>query len=159
MYNMLFGRNPMSRYLLAMLGLTLESVGRFRDAFVTEDSIAIYTRNGGGNRVCWLENEKPGPECDCVGCIMTFRLPGHPLYIRDQDDSFDSTYATVYFRFPDEWAEFLTLIGKGQKWEPDKRWAEKLEALGAAEPQEPRASPPEPYSYTQHQHDLEDGRY
>jgi len=77
-------------------------VGRFRDAWIEQDPtdglrIAVYTRNGGGNRE---HSCADAPELTCTGCVMD-ALPQHPLYLRDADDSFDSTYATVYFRFPD----------------------------------------------------------
>jgi hypothetical protein len=45
-----------------------------------------------------------GPEsekCACTGCTITYRLPKHPLYLRDEDDEFDYTYATVYFKMPE----------------------------------------------------------
>ena len=58
LYNMMFGVNQAAPVLLATLGLKLSDVGRFRDAWVekTDDGqvrIAVYTRNGGGNRECW----------------------------------------------------------------------------------------------------------
>ena len=65
-------------------------VGRFRDAHLEEDGkvIAIYTRNGGGNRGwLWWAWEI---------------LRKHPQYISDKDDEFDSTYATIRFRTPEE---------------------------------------------------------
>lgn len=85
-------------------------VGRFRDAWIEQDPadglrIAVYTRNGGGNRDRSCADEVP--HCgQCSGCVME-DLPQHPLYLRDADDSFDSTYATVYFRFPDTIPEDL----------------------------------------------------
>lgn len=62
MYNMIFGMNKAAPLLLAALGLTPQDVGRFRDAFVTEGRIAVYTRNGGGNRHCWHEEYDSGDE-------------------------------------------------------------------------------------------------
>ena len=59
MYNMIFGENAASDWLLALLDLTRADVGRFRDAYVTDDGtqIAVYTRNGGGNREHWVDEE------------------------------------------------------------------------------------------------------
>lgn len=95
--------------LLGMLGFnSLGDVGRYRDSWVekTENGdirIAMYTRNGGGNRYHY-SNDDDGPaegaDCDCTGCIITHGLPHHELYLFDRDDEFDSTYATVYFRLP-----------------------------------------------------------
>jgi len=103
MYNMIFGVNPASDFLLALVDLTKAEVGRFRDCFVTADGkeIAVYTRNGGGNREHYDNDEEAGPGCGCTGCIITYRLPAHPYYLRDADDDFDCTYATVYFKVPE----------------------------------------------------------
>jgi hypothetical protein len=57
MYNMIFGQNRLSDVILATVDLTKEDVGRFRDCFVTEGKIAVYTRNGGGNRGCWHRHD------------------------------------------------------------------------------------------------------
>ena len=190
LYNMLHGRNPMADQLLACLDLTSSDVGRFRDVSVSEGTIAVYTRNGGGNRDCWCyENPKYGysdcvgheyqetedetiwmtkeeieahPEatplnvfmgdkrmvrtgkqvvnthkhcehpgsadCACPGCTIEYRLPKHPNYIRDEDDEFDSTYATIYFSFPERYKEWLELCEAG-KWEPDKKWLDFFRRL------------------------------
>lgn len=69
-YNMIFGKNPMSDVILATLGLTRSDVGRFRDVYLEEDTIAVYTRNGGGNRECWCgDNPKYGME-KCKGHVI-----------------------------------------------------------------------------------------
>jgi hypothetical protein len=197
MYNALHGINPMADQLLACLGLTRADVGRFRDAYVSEGTIAVYTRNGGGNRECWccgnpeygyrtceghdyqqeedemLEMTKEEiaahPEvkplnifigdkrmvhtgkrvmvthrfcehpdsagCACPGCTISYRLPKHPNYIRDEDDNFDYTYATIYFSFPEQYREWLELCESG-KWDPDQKWLDyfrRLEQEGATE--------------------------
>lgn len=90
LYNMLFGRNPYSKVLLALLGLTEGDCGRFRDCYPNEDGteIHIYTRNGGGNR------EEYQDTIDA--------LAARPGYLRDFDDDFDCTYATIVFAVPVE---------------------------------------------------------
>lgn len=133
MYGMLFERNKHSSFILAMLGLTEQSVGRFRDAFISDGEIAIYTRNGGGNRDCW-DAEQPthdSGECPCAGCVITYRLPKHPNYLRDQDDDFDSTYATIYFSIPPELAEIAKGFDSGS-FNGDARWAAKLDEIKAS---------------------------
>jgi hypothetical protein len=120
MYNLVFGMNPASNVILATLGLNQADTGRFRDCFVTNGEIAIYTRNGGGNR----ESYQP----------IIDELAKHPCYLRDEDDDFDSTYATFYFRFPDEYAEELKLIDAGEKFDPDARWLDAIERLTGAKP-------------------------
>ncbi len=172
MYNMMFGQNAASDVILATLGLTTADVGRFRDCYVADRKIAVYTRNGGGNRGCWHEYDpkyggpeckhhtisEPRPEtvevteeeaaekgyklrnvwigglkrlaetgrvvdktfyvcenpdsadCHCIGCFMTYHVHKLPYYSHDKDDDFDSTYATIYFDFPPEFADGLTAI-------------------------------------------------
>lgn len=54
LYNMLFGENAAGPILLATLGLTKEHFGRYRNCYISDGMIAVYTRNGGGNRgYCW----------------------------------------------------------------------------------------------------------
>jgi len=122
LYNALFGMNPAADVILGAIGLTRGDTGRFRDAFVANGEIAVYTRNGGGNRMC--VNEGDGTDCGdpaCYACAIEHRLPKHPLYLRDEDDDFDATYATIYFKLPERFAEKLKTLETG-KWEPGERW-------------------------------------
>lgn len=131
MYNLLHGENPDNDMLLAAVGLTAGQVGRFRNAWITEQGeIAIYTRNGGGNRECWREYDAEPLDipCDCPGCIISYRLPAHPLYLRDADDEFDSTYATIYFRAPDSIPDDYPRGKSG-----DEQWAAMFQRLGLLE--------------------------
>lgn len=112
MYNAIFGTNPNADALLAAIGLTRDDVERFRDAYYAGNrEVAVYTRCGGGNRECWRRDDLGIPQpCDCPGCWIEKVIPQHPLYLRDEDDDFDCTYATIYFRLPDSvpdglWAE------------------------------------------------------
>jgi hypothetical protein len=79
MYAMLHGRNPDADLLLAVLGLSRDDVGRFRDAFVSDGQIAVYTRNGGGNRDCWHADS---PEWGRQGCK-------HESYQAETDETVD----------------------------------------------------------------------
>ena len=115
MYNMIFGQNKFADAILATLGLKQGDTGRFRDCFVANGKIAIYTRNGGGNR----------EEYQCV----IDELAKHPCYSYDEDDEFDSTYATIYFRFPEEYAEELKKIDIGEEFNPSERWINAIESL------------------------------
>lgn len=96
--------------LLTILGHPV--VARFRDAWVEKSDdgpvIAVYTRQGGGNRECFCGSEPDRahvPEQCYAACNEA--LAAHPLYLRDADDSFDATYATFYFRAPDEFRDAL----------------------------------------------------
>lgn len=108
MYNMIFGQNSASDVILATLGLTKGDTGRFRDCFVANGEIAVYTRNGGGNREQYQE--------------VIDELAKHPCYLRDEDDDFDCTYATIYFSFPKEFAEDLAKLDSGEEFKPSNRW-------------------------------------
>lgn len=191
MYNMMFGNNPASDIILATLGLTRADTGRFRDCFISEGEIAVYTRNGGNNRSChhdgypkygnesckhhtteeeidetvYVEQDqvdkypqalnvfmgsqrmvKTGKkvmqtyywcdapysdECTCAGCTITYQLPKHPQYLRDQDDDFDNTYATIYFSFPAVFKDGLAALDSGEKFDSDQRWINLLDNLSA----------------------------
>lgn len=89
-YNMLFGQNAQSDLLLAAVGLRESDVERFRDVSASDDGrqIAVYTRTGGGNRDDYPQEV----------------IHANPLFERDEDDDFDCTYATFYFRVPEEFA-------------------------------------------------------
>jgi len=188
MYNIIFGMNETADVILATLGLTREDMARFRDCFVSEGKIAVYTRNGGGNRDCSHEDgngtehcvhaihvetvdesREATPEeiaqhpewkllnifhgskrciltgqqvqetqytclhpnsadCACPGCTITYRLPKHPHYLSDRDDDFDCTYATIYFSFPEEYADDLKALESGT-FDPSQRWLDMLEHL------------------------------
>lgn len=111
LYNVLHGRNPFGGLYLTMLGLKPDEVPRLRDVHLAGNEgnrmIAVYTRMGGGNRGHWgfSTDNAPGPECDCNGCRANHVLGGHPLYLYDEDDDFDSTYATYYFKVPERYAD------------------------------------------------------
>jgi len=74
---------------------------RLRDAWVEKQSdgppvLAVYTRNGGGNREHLHEGDG-----ECTACHGE-EVTKHPAYLRDADDDFDSTYRTYWFAFPDD---------------------------------------------------------
>lgn len=120
LYNLLFGMNPSASVLLKMLNLTEEDIGRFRDAYMQDGKIVIYTRNGGGNRGHWdfvYDKNAEGADCPCPGCKMDYVLSAHPNYVRDYDDDFDSTYAYVVFDVPEKYREFVTTLTGSQAQE------------------------------------------
>ena len=90
------------------LNMGHDDVGRFRDCWVEEVDgrliIAVYTRNGGGNR----------PDYEDV----SQHLASHPQYIDDEDDAFDVTYRTYRFWMPTECPPHLKGVGEGvNSWE------------------------------------------
>jgi hypothetical protein len=134
LYNVLFGQNPGVNAILATLDLTPQVVGRLRDAWVEADGvggyrIAVYTRNGGGNREHWgfsYPDRASGSGCPCPGCIQTHVLPTHPLYLFDRDDEFDFTYCTTYFRLPERYETELRATARLEPVNTDEAWRAAL---------------------------------
>jgi len=127
MYEMVFGpAHEKLPILQRLLGEGVD-VGRFRDLWLekwtdSEESkmvLAVYTRNGGGNREEYAE-------------VIT-ALQAHPLYLRDEDDSFDSTYATFYFTLDMDQLDDLELaVIAENEWphvDTAAKWQEALAAL------------------------------
>ena len=88
---MLHGVNPLAGGLLATLGFTQDNFGRLRDCYLVEVDdelrIAVFTRCGGGNR-------------DDYQHVFDWAME-QENYVRDFDDDYDSTYATIEFSIPD----------------------------------------------------------
>lgn len=130
---MLFGINDHYDILLACLNISPGDIPRFRDCFIRDDMIVIYTRTGGGNRhfydsepVCrqyypeYFDNE----DCPMVG-PWNEDLRQNPYYIRDEDCTFDCTYAYFFFKFPPEFEEDLKALCAGtEPYTPSERWQE-----------------------------------
>lgn len=94
MYNMIFGFHPNAGYLMGSLELDPNLVPRFRDCFMVGDEIVVLTRTGGGNRETYDGVSEEGEPRNSY-------LREHPLFLRDEDDELDSTYANFYFSVPD----------------------------------------------------------
>lgn len=102
---MLFKENPVGSVIKSAMRLDTPdgyATGRYRDIYIKDDKVVLYTRNGGGNRECYSEKEtKDSEACPCQACVMKYVLPKHPNYLKDYDDGFDSTYAYIEFSIPD----------------------------------------------------------
>lgn len=139
---MLFGRNPASGLLLAMLNLSTESVGRFRDCYLARGTpeerqdlppeqlatkdlrIVVFTRNGGGNRDAYHGT--------------TEWLQAHPEFLTDYDDAFDCTYASYEFKVPKAFeAECKELETLHTAEEPMKKFTALLEKLKSGDQNDP----------------------
>lgn len=138
LYNMLHGVNENGGALLAALGLTADDFARFRDVWVdgAEQTICVYTRLGGGNRECYCDDHAANPRC-YQATIES--LQAHPLYARDYDDDFDTTYATFVFRWPAEPLEVAAALRayadqQGPPISGDERWSATFKALGINKP-------------------------
>lgn len=117
LYNMLFGANDTSAFLLALLGKTAGDFGRYRDVYVTENHIVVHTRNGGGNREDYED--------------VFDEMSDHPLYDYDEDDDFDCTYANIYFKHPAGYEEVLKEMAEGTIT-PAEKWKLLFDQLEAA---------------------------
>lgn len=100
MYNMISGYNRACVYFMPMLGILRTEYPRFRDCYLSDDKIVIFTRTGGGNRDDYEEQNNT--------------LAAHPNYIRDYDADFDSTYANFEFSVPDKWRDDYDKIVAGK---------------------------------------------
>lgn len=124
LYNMLFGMNHLTPILLHMLNLPPGNIPRFRDCYLRGGYIVVHTRTGGGNREFY---DVPNKENTDGPWNSTLRES--PYYVRDEDDSFDTTYADFYFKFPDEFAEHLKEL---EAHRPDQPPSEKWQELFAS---------------------------
>lgn len=102
MYNLLFGRNPQSTLLLAVIGLRENDVERFRDVGSDNNgqSIWVYTRTGGGNR-----EDYPNETMRALD-----------LWVDSVDDDFDNTYCTDTFRVPTEFTQDVVNLSNVLKY-------------------------------------------
>lgn len=93
-------------------------LGRFRDIWYEDGEdgmpvIRVYTRNGGGNRE------------DYAKAIESMRA--HPYYIADEDDDFDSTYASFWFGFaPEHRADVIAADITNPRVDTSQRWKDAL---------------------------------
>lgn len=107
-------------------------LGRIRDMWLEhwgdDVVIAVYTRNGGGNREHFHGD---GDDGMCTGCVME-TIKSHPRYLNDLDDSFDPTYATIWFRLPDELDDGTRDQLRGLAVDPvdmSAKWKEQIERV------------------------------
>lgn len=139
LYNMLFGKNPASDFILSWIGTAQDDFYRFRDAYVREKDgqlqIVVHTRNGGGNRECWNDGED---ECQgCTGCFMQNDVMNMPHYLYDEDDDFDFTYADIVFAVPSQF-ETVARVMTSDDPPPAERWQELFTKLRADNPDDPQ---------------------
>lgn len=115
LYNMVFGMNPDSDKLLAILGKTAGDFGRFRNVYVSDGYIVVHTRCGGGNRDDYED--------------VFDEMAEHPWFSHESDCDFDYTYADFFFKLPSEDQLLVALqdINHGSK--PGDQWDDLLRSL------------------------------
>lgn len=143
LYNALFGVNPLAAVVVEAVGAT-GPIPRFRDAYfdAEEDRLVIFTRTGGGNRDYY--DEPNGYDNEDYEGPFNSDLRALPNFISDEDDDFDSTYASFYFSVPEAYKPiFNTLrdLGAGNDVKPLHRFTKMIEDLenGGTTPDAQRA--------------------
>lgn len=114
LYNALKGHNPNTEQLFELLQLSPGDFGRYSNVYVKDGCIVVHTRCGGGNREDYEE---------------VFEMSEtHPWYSHNEDCDYDSTYADIYFRIPnDETASVVGLLDPGE--DPAVSWERFLGKL------------------------------
>lgn len=145
LYNALFGFNPLAGLLLAMLGLKPDDVPRFRDCYYNGEHICVYTRTGGGNRDSYESPERRKAnypdlyQTDEEVNAGPFNrdLRKVPEYVYDDDDDYDSTYATFYFKVPDRFAWFATWAADKTERPAAERWQDFFKQVESGSSDDP----------------------
>lgn len=119
LYNSLFGTNAYAPVLLQVLGIDqpdgkYES-GRFRDIYLADGKIILYTRNGGGNREEYQS--------------IIDKLATHPNYICDYDDDFDCTFASIEFSYPEEHRPLLEKLALLKTKTPQEKFDDLMKEM------------------------------
>lgn len=105
LYNLVHDFNPLAGVLLDGLNLypPSDNIARFRDAALYNKDreendylIRVITRTGGPNRPTYQENID--------------KLSKHDLFVKDEDDVFDSTYAYFFFKLPESLIEDIRKV-------------------------------------------------
>jgi len=109
LYNMINGISPETFIFLPMLGKHPSEYPRFRDCFINDGMIEVFTRVGGNNRNSGFGEEE---------------LYKHPYFVKTYDDDFDNTYGTYVFSVPDEWKDDFNKLMNGEK--PSERYIEQM---------------------------------
>lgn len=99
LYNLINGHSLETVFLMPMLSLQHPNEWpRFRDCWVENDLIHVYTRVGGINRMYYNAQW----------------LCSHPDFVETYDDINDSTYGVYVFNVPKWWQADYELIKKGK---------------------------------------------
>lgn len=117
--------------ILSIIDVSCNDVGRYRGCYLDtcggKNVIAVRTRNGAGNRECWNDAGQCDPDQFCPACIMIYVVPNHPNYLRDVDDSFDPTYAIIYYNIPEGFEKIIDSLS--DFCDTEDNLTQKLETL------------------------------
>lgn len=123
LYNAVFGVNEAAPLLLQILAIRADDVPRIRNVYYDGEHIVIYTRTGGGNREYYAIKNDDNPDGP-----WNSNITASPFYVRDEDDDFDSTYASFYFSIPPEFADVLKMM-PAETETPSQQWKDLFETL------------------------------
>lgn len=119
LYRIMHGVNPVTFFVLPLLGKHPEEYPRFRDSFIgdperddTAGKLILYTRTGGGNREAYEEDNTLITEMDG--------------FLFDYDDDFDCTFANWVFDIPEKWVDDISKWRNGKLSETSKEYQDKL---------------------------------
>ena len=116
LYETVIGANPLSNEILVTLGLTVQSIPRFRDVYIKDDKIVVYARIGGNNRTAYSKE------------IAALRKNWY--YKDDQDSKSDNTYANFYFMFPAQYEVLLrTIQGDNTALTPEQKMQDFVDKM------------------------------
>ena len=125
LYNMLFGINSAADVLLHIIGIDKTSIPRFRDCFIKDGHIVIYTRTGGGNRDFYEKAHDENPDGP-----WNSNMYENEYFFRTADADYDRTYAYFYFTFPDEYKDELEAIDhRFENYTPSEKWATLIDSF------------------------------
>ena len=122
LYNMINGRN-ISLEILArpLLHIRADKFPRYRDIYIENGELHVYTRMGGGNSECW---EKKADDCKCPACTAKSI---EVLYCNKRfDDDFDETYCTFVIKIPDDFKVDFEKLKAGHTSDFSKEYNKKI---------------------------------
>lgn len=132
LYNAIFGMNPATVLVAPMLTEERPEryFPRFRDCYVEDGNIVVYTRVGGGNR---SYDTRPPHRCNYdegdweadydFGENKLYELP---TFLWTYDDDFDSTYGYYVFGVPAEWEADFERVTAGRLDELSDAYVERI---------------------------------
>lgn len=117
LYNMINWVNPLTFFLVPVLGFHPEEIPRYRDCFMNDEDrpeykwkIHIYTR------VWWNNRESYDMSI----------LTEHEEYVYSYDDPFDSTYWTYVSNIPKKFEGDVNKVLRGEMRETSKEYQELI---------------------------------
>jgi|GEM_PF-3587910 len=160
-YNAMHGRNQLAPELLKLAGLLPEEIPRFRDAWLKEGKVVIFTRTGGGNDECdcddtdesWrlhaldrsVKYEGKMHDSECYW-MMNRKLEKKANFVLFRYDEYDSTYAYFTFNPVPGMEQLAALVEAAQSPRFDKSFKERsqetLEAIKKMKPEDLKAKYP-----------------